>query len=367
MRISEETIENFSISYPLNRLAPLERVLFIDIETTGFAARSSYLYLVGCAYFLAGKWRTIQWMAENYDQEADILKAFFEFAKPYRYLVHFNGNNFDLPFMTQKCIQHSLPCSFDKFQGIDLYKRIAPYKFFLKLPNCKQKTLEQFLSIDRKDVFSGGELIGIYHDYVKNPAEFSENALFLHNADDLKGMLETLPMLAYYDLFNQPVRARKVQANSYRDINGGKRRELIITLNLDQALPKSVLSNVGGCYFRGEGNEATLKIPIYEEELKFFYSNYQDYYYLPTEDVALHKSVAGFVDKEHRIPASAANCYTRKYSTYLPQWDVLFEPFFKRDYKSRELFFELTEELKRNRQAFSDYAGHVLGMMASTY
>lgn len=367
MRISEETLENFTISYPLDRLAPLERVLFIDIETTGFAARSSYLYLIGCAYYLAGKWRTIQWMAENYDQESDILKAFFNFARHYRVLVHFNGNNFDLPFIAQKCDLLDLPYSFDNFQGIDLYKRINPYKFFLKLPNCKQKTLEQFLGIDRQDVFSGGELIGIYHDYVKNPSEFSENALFLHNADDLKGMLETLPVLTYYDLFNQPVRAKKVQANTYKDVYGNRRRELLIMISLDTALPKPITANMNGCFFRGEGNQCTLKIPIYEEELKYFYSNYRDYYYLPTEDVALHKSVAGFVDKAHRVPASAANCYTRKFASYLPQWDIVFEPFFKRDYKSREFFFELTDEMKRDRQAFSKYATHVLSVMASTY
>ena len=367
MRISEETIDNFTISYALERLAPLERVLFIDIETTGFAARSSYLYLIGCAYYLAGKWRTVQWMAENYEQEADILKSFFEFSKNYRYLVHFNGNNFDLPFILQKCQQHELLYNFDNFQGIDLYKRISPYKFFLRLPNCKQKTLEQFLGIDRKDVFSGSELIGIYYDYMKNPSEFSENALLLHNADDLKGMLQVLPMLAYYDLFNQPLRAKKVQANSYKDVTGGHHKELIINIILDQPLPKTVLTNAGGCYFRGEGPDVTLKIPIFEEELKYFYSNYRDYYYLPTEDVALHKSVAGFVDKEHRIPASAANCYTRKFSEYLPQWDFLFEPFFKRDYKSHELFFELTDDMKRDRKAFSDYASHVLNMMAATY
>lgn len=367
MRISEETIDNFSISYPLDRLAPLERILLIDIETTGFTARSSCLYLIGCAYHLAGKWHTIQWLAENNDQELDLLRAFFEFARPYRYLIHFNGNNFDLPFLLQKCKQHSLPYNFDNFQGIDLYKRISPYKFFLHLPNCKQKTLEQFLGINRTDIFSGSELIGIYYDYMKNPNEFSENALLLHNADDLKGMLETLPILAYYDLFNLPVRAKKVQANSYRDVTGGRRKELIITFLLDHPLPKPVLTNAGGCFFRGEGSEAHLKIPIYEEELKYFYSNYHDYYYLPSEDVALHKAVAGYVDKAYRIPASAANCYTRKYSSYLPQWSLLFEPFFKRDYKSQELFFELTDEIKRDRKAFSDYAAHVLSMMASTY
>lgn len=367
MKISEETLDNFSVSYPLDRLAPLERILFLDIETTGFTAKSSYLYLIGCAYHLAGKWKTIQWMAENYEQEAEVLSAFFGFAKRYRYLIHFNGNNFDLPYMMQKCAQLSLPYTFDNFQGMDIYRRVTPYRYFLRLPNCKQKTLEQFLGIQRKDVFSGGEMIGIYHEYVKNPSEFSENALFLHNADDLKGMLEILPALAYYDLFNQPLRAKKVQANYYKDVNGNKRRELIIFFRLDTPLPKPVLTSAGGCFFRGQDADCSLKIPIYEEELKYFYSNYQDYYYLPTEDVSLHKSVAGFVDKAYRVPASAATCYTRKLSSYLPQWDFLFQPFFKRDYKSRELFFELTEELKKDRQAFSKYAAHVLNMMASTY
>lgn len=368
MKKSEETLEDFAISYPLDKLAPLEQILFLDIETTGFTSRTSYLYMIGCAYYQAGKWRTIQWMADDYSQEGDILTAFFDFARDYRYLVHFNGNNFDLPFITQKCAQLKLPFSFDGFQGIDIYRRISPYKFFLKLPNCKQKTLEQYLGIARTDVFSGGELIGLYHDYVKTPSEFTEKALFLHNADDLKGMLEVLPILAYYDLFNENcVKARKVQANYYKDVSGAQRKELLITLQIPTSLPRLVTASAVNCYFRGEGESATLKVPIYEEELKYFYSNYKDYYYLPTEDVALHKSVAGFVDKEHRLQASAANCYTRKFSCYLPQWEILFTPFFKRDYKSKELFFELTDEMKKNREGFTQYANHVLSMIASTY
>ncbi|MCM1325349.1 MAG: ribonuclease H-like domain-containing protein [Bacteroidales bacterium] len=367
MRISEETLEHFSISYPLEKIAPLEQFLFIDIETTGFTAKSAYLYLIGCAYYSDGNWHTIQWMAENYGEEGSLLSAFFTFTDSFTYLVHFNGNNFDLPFITQKCESLSLPYHFDNLTGIDLYKRISPYKFFLKLPNCKQKTLEQFLGINRKDVFSGGELIGIYHDYVKNPSEFSEKSLFLHNADDLKGMLEILPMLAYYDIFNETVKARKVQANYYKDYAGNKRKELLITITLPLPLPKPVSSFANDCYFRGEDSEATLRVPIYEEELKYFYKNYHDYYYLPTEDVALHKSVATFVEKENRIQASAANCYTRKFSLYLPQWDTLFKPFFKRDYKSRDLFFELTDELKRDRAAFTEYAKHILTMIASVY
>ena len=34
---------------------------------------------------------------------------------------------------------------------------------------------------------------------------------------------------------------------------------------------------------------------------------------------------------------------------------------------STEHFFELTEELKKDRAAFSKYAGHILNMIASSY
>lgn len=360
-------LDSFTMTYPIEKLAPLEDLLFLDIETTGFTAKSSCLYMIGCAYYEDGCFHIRQWMAESYEQEKDILTEFFTFAASRKCLIHFNGNNFDLPYLTQKVSEYGLPYSFDGFCGVDLYKRVAPYKFFLRLPNCKQKTIEQYLGIGREDPFTGGELIGIYHDYVKSPTALSKNALLTHNREDVAGMLNILPILSYYDIFNGDVRAKKVQANYYTDYAGKRRQELIMTLSLPSPLPVPLSVSVGGCYFKGEDSRASLKVPIYEEELKYFYANYKDYYYLPTEDVALHKSVAGFVDKEHRIQATAATCYTRKFSLYLPQWDLLFTPFFKRDYKSKELFFELTDEIKKDRQAFTTYARHVLDMMSSSY
>ena len=97
MQIINQTLENFTISYPLETLAPLERILFIDIETTGFTARSSSLYLIGTAYYQTGCWHIRQWFAENNTDEAAMLEDFFTFASNYTHLIHFNGNNFDLP------------------------------------------------------------------------------------------------------------------------------------------------------------------------------------------------------------------------------------------------------------------------------
>ena len=365
MKETNVQISNFTIAYPLENQMPLEKALFIDIETTGFTARSSYLYLIGCAYYQEGCWNIRQWFAENYNEEATILNSFFVFAKNYTHLIHFNGNNFDLPYILQKCQQLDLPYNFDHFEGVDIYRRIAPYRHFLKLPNCKQKTLEQFLGIDREDIYNGGELISFYHEYVRFHNEEQEQALLLHNEEDVKGMLELLPILAYYDTLNSGLRAKKAQASIYKDISGNKHQELLLTVALPVALPKEITVSGNGCYFKGSGQEGQIRVPIWEGELKYFYSNYKDYYYLPAEDTALHKSVAGFVDKDHRVQATAATCYTRKISTYLPQWDTLVTPFFKRDYNEKEMFFELTEEIKKDRQAFSDYANHILDVIAA--
>ncbi len=367
MRTINQTLENFTVQYPLERIAPLEKLLFIDIETTGFTAKSSSLYLIGAAYHYNGCWRIKQWFARNYDEEKDLLRDFFSFAADYTHLIHFNGNNFDLPYLLQKCELHKLPYNFDHFEGIDIYKRIAPYKFFLHTPNCKQKSLEELMGIEREDAYNGGELIGLYHEYVKKPAEETYRLLLLHNSDDMKGMMRILPLLAFYDLFNGPIKARKVQSNRFVDYHGHDRQELLMKLELPTPLPFTISNLSNGCYFSGELSEGILKVPVYEEEMKYFYSNYKDYYYLPEEDIALHKSVASFVDQEHRMQACAANCYTRKLSTYLPQWDIFAEPFFKREYKSKELFFELTDERKTDRALFSRYAQYLLGRMAKTY
>ena len=167
MQTIRRTLTDISLAYPLENEAPLSDILFIDIETTGFTAKSASLYLIGCAYYENELWHSIQWFADGTAQEAALIEAFFEFAAPYTHLIHFNGNQFDLPFISQKCSQLSLSYDFSAFTGIDLYKRIFPFRHFLKLPNCKQKTLERFLGIFRKDPYDGGQLISIYRDTVK--------------------------------------------------------------------------------------------------------------------------------------------------------------------------------------------------------
>ena len=367
MRIIRQKLDISNIPYPAEQIAPLQNILFFDIETTGFTAKRSSIYLIGCAFYDGTYFRLTQWFAEKYHEEKKIIASFFDMAKNYTHIVHFNGNNFDIPFIQQKCEMYGFSYSFANLRGVDLYRRIAPYKYFLKMPNCKQKSVEAFLGFQRKDTYNGGNLINVYHDYVNNPSDAAFHLLLLHNADDIRGLIQIFPVLAYYDMFNKPLRAKKVQANTYTDYFGVERQELLLKVSLPAPLPAPIRFHANSCYFNGEGKYATFRVPIYQEEMKYFYASYSDYYYFADEDMAVHKSVASYANKEYRKQATAETCYTRKFSSYLPEWDLLVQPFFKRDYKSREIFFELTDEIKTSRDTFSRYAEHILQMMADSY
>lgn len=365
MQIIRNNITDVFLKYPLEKIGRPEQCLFIDIETTGFTAKSSNLYLIGCAFFKDDKWQEIQFFADNYSEEKEIISSFFDFAKDYKYLIHFNGNNFDIPYINAKCLEHGLEFNFDNFTGVDIYKRISPYKSFLKLENCKQKTIEKFLKINREDLYSGGDLIGVYHSYVESKNEENLKLLLLHNFEDVKGMLEILPILAYSDLLNSKLKVTKVSASSFTDVNGTERSELLMTFDTPSTLLIPISSIYEQCYFAGASNQAMIRVPLVETELKYFYANYKEYYYLPDEDVALHKSVAQFVDKSRREPCKASNCYTRKTGKYLPQWDAIVTPFFKKEYDAPVLYFELTDERKTDREMFSEYAAHIMKRLAS--
>lgn len=368
MKTINYKFKQLKTEYDLTTLsATPEKTLFLDIETTGLSSQTASIYLIGACYFNNNMWHAIQWFAETPLEEAEIIHEFFKFASDFSTLIHFNGNQFDLPFILGRCKVHGLSYNFETFEGIDIYKRVSLCKHFLQLPNCKQKSIEKFLHLDREDKYSGGELIQVYKEYTKTPTRQNEELLLLHNRDDLKGMIEILPILSYCDIFNKPVRATKVQSNYYRDLSGKKQQELIIRLKLTSSVPIPVSYHANDCYVTVENTHAALRVPVYTEELKYFYHNYKEYYYLPMEDMAMHKSVASFVDKEHRVPATAATCYTRKYSSYLPMWDYVLEPFFKREYKSSLLFFELTDDFKTNREAFSKYASHILEMLGKSH
>ena len=177
-------------------------LLFFDIETTGFTADTSSLYLIGAITRQPEGWRLTQWFAESPSEESEILRAFLDFAVAYKQLIHFNGDRFDLPYLAAKCADYQITNSLSTMISRDLYKMVQPLKRLLKLSALNQRCLEEFLGIFRRDPYTGGELIHVYHNYTQTRDLSSLQKLLLHNHDDLLGMLDILPILSYHTVLS---------------------------------------------------------------------------------------------------------------------------------------------------------------------
>ncbi len=341
-----------------------DQILLLDIETTGFHADRSDLYLIGCGYYENGSWKISQFFAESSKDQQELLKAFSDIACKKTLLIHYNGNRFDVPYLKRKYESFGLKDPLDRLTGFDVYKRLNLYSGFLKLSDMKLRTVMGFMGIEREDA-GGGELVRVYGDYLIDRRESQLDELLSHNLQDLSGLLKIMPLLSVSDLFDKPVRAVKARIERASVPGGDSKHELMLKLRLNSSIPVKINTMSKGCYFGCRGNEGVLRIPIFEGELKYFYADYKNYYYFPQEDQAIHKSVSAFSDSSFREQAKAYNCYTRKLGIYLPEYSDEFIPFFKKVYDTNELFLEFTDERKTDREFCSSYAHHILRMMAS--
>lgn len=362
MRIISKSIgEGPVFSLPDVQAAP-EDVLLLDIETTGISRTGSAVYLIGCACLQPDGWQMTQWFDDTGADEKLLLSSFLIFCEKYRYLLNYNGNRFDLPFLRARAQFHGLDqeAAFLSMESVDLYGYIAPYRRLLGLPDYRQQTVERCLHTGRAEDADGKELIDAYRKYLHLPSSQMLDRLLSHNAANVEGLLKLLPLSAFSGLEDMRVTVTRAQANYYTDHEGRPAEELLIRFRTDLSLPARIYAGRNHCYLRMEGDSGALKIPLFTEEMKYFYANYKDYYYLPGKDMAIHKYISSFVDPKRRIQAKPETCYTRKTASYLPQWDLFRSPFFKRNYTDKDTYFELTDEMKRDRGALSDYAAYVL-------
>lgn len=455
MQIITGELTGHTNEYPLSRFGGRESVLAVDIETTGIVAEKSRIYLIGCGYWEEDCWKLIQWFDDKGDGEADILTSFLLFTKKFTTLVHYNGRQFDLPFLARRIVWNGLqgiPGAEDfpsAMKSMDLYRYVKPFQKLMSLPDCRQQTVEQFLGTNRTEHRSGKELIQVYLDYIgatfddvwKNkkqdtiaeetkridaamisrllkaqqldnqrkaaeeesreeacvytecetagnnteesaaPAKAETTigedaeqeeltdrtsmrmALLAHNRADVAGLIALTDTLAWKDLLQAQLVVHRAQANTFRDANGEPQQELILHAKAEgvheDTFPMPITASKDGCYCTIQGSKVTLKVPIYNGKLHYFYSNYKDYYFLPELDQAIHKSIATYVDPSHRQQATAQNCYTGKVGTFLPEWTKEYTPLFQESVKDKTAWFEFKPEMKKDKEFFAAYATYV--------
>lgn len=318
--------------------------MFFDIETTGLSASRSHLYLIGCAWQIEAngekKWLLRQCFLDNPAHEKELLAGFSDLLtkRNIRTLIHYNGSTFDIPYLEKKYSFYRMKNPLESFRSeggtIDLYRTIRPFRRLLGTDSLKQKDAERLIGIRRRDRFSGKELIGTYREYLLKGDPELLNAMFLHNAEDVANMLPIYPLTGLSTFFGGGFTIRSVGMTAHPGPG-----DLRIRLAADCATPIPIRSENDFCSLIWEESSALLTVRPFCGTLKHFFPDYRNYYYLPEEDQAIHKSVGAFVDPAHRVPAKAATCYQKKSGTFLPQPRDRVTPVFRNDYRSKHSYF----------------------------
>ena len=286
-----------------------DKSMIFDIETTGFSAKTSNLYMIGCCYREGDFFHIIQFLSTGKDDEESLITAFCNLCKQFSSCITFNGLGFDIPYLIQKTETYKLENTFEEKTQLDLLKEIKNYKNILKLENLKQKTVENFLNIHRQDTFSGGELISHYLEYEKTKDSVLEKQLLLHNYEDVLGLMALLPMLSYTYALNGSFSFVDGSISSGKNYYGQLEDTLTLRANLHQGVLKPVSYGKGYFYLSLKENNLFISTPIQDGKIHVPYLNPSDYVYLIQEDIAIPKAMASTIPKNEKKKATVENCY----------------------------------------------------------
>lgn len=366
-----------TIDININNQLCIKDNLFFDIETTGFSRTGCFCYLIGVSFTDGRHFTVIQWLAEGASDEPLLIHKFCELAENFSSIIHFNGDNFDIPFLTKRAAIHNIPLNLDNMRSIDLFKHAKGLKSILRLESYNQTTVEHFLGIHRNDTYTGGELIKVYKEYIKNdqlPAKHadSEKLLLLHNFEDICGLIKISSIVSYNNIINKHISYKDIEYTPAYDIADESKQSdnisstayITLSFSLPEELPVSVLLKDEYYVLRAEHSTLKLRLPVITGILKYFYPNYKDYYYLPYEDTAMHKSIAAYVDSECRIKATKETCYTKKHGTFImiPSYSGDMTVF-KKDYNDKNVYLILDPE--STDKTVSDYDTEAIKNMLS--
>lgn len=343
--------------YPYNEF-DLEDICFFDIETTGLASAASNIYLIGAGYYdkTQKEFNVIQWFADDYDSEKEMLERFVSFADGYKILLQYNGNSFDIPFVRAKCKNHKVDFGvIEKKKHLDIYVALRKYAKPLGLEKKKLKSFEKFIGIEREDEFDGGALIEVYVEYMHNKIMRKENEpllqlLLLHNYEDIAGLSQVSVLLFLRELGDMHVIFERAELSDDGTVR------LIYSGNFPYDCSFTVEGNIG-C--QCSQSCIALSVPVKNDTLKYYFADYKDYYYMIEEGNVIHKSVAVYTEPSVRRKAVKSECFVTKTGQFLPvKKPGCFSDkmhIFREDYTSKEYYVEMSERLFNDRIFFEKY------------
>lgn len=197
-------IQNITDNENLNLL--LKKSFFIDIETTGLSREFSDIISITVLLYEEGSYKIHQIYCEYKVDEPQSLKYLKEIIKDKKYIITYNGNSFDIPFIECKLKKHSINLDINSFIKIDLYNWMKQIRNKIEIENLKLKTTEKYFSIVRKDVLCGEDVLTLYQAYKIDPKKEFAWLIMQHNYEDvfnlpilLNNIITLYDEVIYYD------------------------------------------------------------------------------------------------------------------------------------------------------------------------
>jgi uncharacterized protein YprB with RNaseH-like and TPR domain len=191
-----EALATLHRAWPCRNETPVvEKLLFLDIETTGLAGGAgTQAFLVGCAVIQDDELFVRQFLLPGFEHERALLAELREWALQHGTLVTFNGRTFDVPLIETRYLFHRLDCPLAATPHIDMLH--ASRRLWKERPSvagppldedsCKLAVLERHLGgVHRIGDVPGFEIPSRFFRYVREGDAFPLEAVMEHNRIDL--------------------------------------------------------------------------------------------------------------------------------------------------------------------------------------
>ncbi len=313
--------------------------IYFAITTTGSDPRMSHMITAGLAYEENEK---LIFRQETLEKPADELALLKRLAD----MLRNTGGNI---ISTTSDIQYiKSKYSFYRLSDPLLGRKTVYLEDMLKTAGCSgndRYAYESRIGFERNSILNGSLFPGEYTEYLLTGRKDIIDELITHNTDDLKSLAAVFRSASASDPFTpENIIINSVIANdglltirfSLADTPAAKEG---IELQGTVRTPEDALRySLCACFNTGE-----FKCEALRGELRFYFENYKDYYYLPMEGRAVHKSVGQFVDPAYRKRARKETAFEPYQGDFYPAFSSGIKPCFKNAPDDAISFFRLSD------------------------
>ena len=208
------------------------------------------------------------WKCEREEDEYEILTILSERLKKTTAFMGFNSTSFHIPYLKKKYHAYGLEDPFMNHTHYDIFKELKQIGTMLHI-SLKLKDLQLYYNLSDE-------------------------------TPEIKTIFCSLQFFKYKEFFLGNFSVKEIELDS---------DQLYVTLDSSLEFMKPLHFHHSAFYLILENDIIKLSIRLFDGKLRVYYSNFKDYYYLPDEEMLIHKSMSSGIAKERLVKATAQTCF----------------------------------------------------------